>query len=128
MDKRWIVVGVLALLVVATGAGVGYLLAPKNSQVAGSQVEVINSDKMTGVNNPKVYKDIAKGKMEKNEGGIAGTHKLVREGGPGQSVYLVSSVVDLDQFVGKNVEVWGETQRVQKVSWFMDVGLVKIVE
>ena len=128
MDKRWIVIGVLALLVVGTGVGVGYLISPKNPQVAGSSMEIVQTDKQAGVNNPKVYKDVAKGKMDKNENGIAGTHKLLREGGPGQTVYLVSSVVDLDQFVGKNVEVWGETQRVQKVSWFMDVGLVKIVE
>lgn len=76
----------------------------------------------------QVFKDTTLGIIEK--GGIdgEGTHKLVREGGPSQTAYITSSVLDLDQFIGKKVQVWGETLKGQKASWLMDVGRVKILE
>lgn len=63
------------------------------------------------------------------EGGIdgEGSHRLLREGGETQTVYLTSSVTDLDVFVGMEVEVWGETFKGQKAGWFMDVGRVKVI-
>lgn len=63
------------------------------------------------------------------EGGIdgEGSHKLLRPGGDSQTVYLTSSVTDLDLFVGMEVEIWGETFKGQKAGWFMDVGRVKVV-
>jgi hypothetical protein len=36
--------------------------------------------------------------------------------------------VDLDEFDGKNVEIWGETVKAQKAAWLMDVGRVKLSE
>ena len=57
-----------------------------------------------------------------------GTHKLIRDGGPSQTVYLISSVIDMSEFVGKKVQVWGETIDAQKAGWLMDVGRVKILE
>lgn len=76
----------------------------------------------------QAFKDTAIGVLEK--GGIngEGTHHLVREGGPSQTAYLTSSVLDLDQFVGRKVQVWGETFQGQKAGWFMDVGRLKILE
>ena len=49
------------------------------------------------------------------KGGIdgEGTHKLIRDGGPSKTAYLTSSVIDLDQFVGKKVKIWGETRAAQ---------------
>lgn len=55
-----------------------------------------------------------------------GSHKLLRPGGDSQTVYLTSSVTDLDLFVGMEVEIWGETFKGQKAGWFMDVGRVKV--
>jgi hypothetical protein len=52
----------------------------------------------------------------------------VREGGPSQTAYLVSSVIDLDSYAGKKVKVWGETFAAKKVSWLMDVGKIEILE
>lgn len=62
------------------------------------------------------------------EGGLdgEGSHKLLRPGGDSQTVYLTSSVTDLDLFVGMEVEIWGETFKGQKAGWFMDVGRVKV--
>ncbi len=76
-----------------------------------------------------VFKDQAVGVLAKNdEKGSEGTHKLLREGGPSQTVYLTSSVLDLDQFVGHKIQVWGETFSSQKVAWLMDVGRVKVLQ
>lgn len=74
------------------------------------------------------FKDTTLGILEK--GGIdgEGTHKLLREGGSSQTAYLTSSVLDLDQFVGRKVQIWGETFRGQKAGWLMDVGRLKILE
>lgn len=84
--------------------------------------------KEVGSTNLETFSDTATGVIEK--GGIngEGSHKLIREGGPSQTAYLTSSVVDLDQFAGKKVQVWGETFSAQKAGWLMDVGRVKILE
>jgi len=73
------------------------------------------------------FKDSTTGVVQK--GGIngVGTHTLIRDGGPSQSVSLTSSTVNLDLFVGKKVEIKGETNSVAKTGWFMDVGSIKIL-
>lgn len=79
-------------------------------------------------NQAQNFKDHATGVIEKGSINGEGTHILVREGGPSQRASLTSSVVDLDFFVGKKVEVSGETNASNKTSWLMDVGTVKIIE
>lgn len=76
----------------------------------------------------KNFGDSAMGTIK--EGGVngEGTHTLLREGGVTQNAALTSSVVDLDLFVGKKVEVKGETNDSNKAGWFMDVGSIKILE
>ena len=83
---------------------------------------------MVGSADETVFKDNATGMLDR--GGIdgEGSHQLVREGGASQTVYLTSSVVDLEQFVGHKVQVWGETFAAQKAGWLMDVGRVKVLE
>ncbi|MDD4026854.1 MAG: hypothetical protein PHO75_01530 [Candidatus Shapirobacteria bacterium] len=63
-------------------------------------------------------------------GGIngEGTHTLQREGGKTQNAALTSSTADLDLFVGKKVEIKGETNSSTKAGWFLDVGIIKILE
>jgi hypothetical protein len=34
----------------------------------------------------------------------------------------------LDQFTGKQVEVFGQTIRAKSVGWLMDVGRVKVIQ
>jgi len=76
----------------------------------------------------KNFSDSAMGTVK--AGGIngEGTHTLLREGGVTQNAALTSSVVDLDLFIDKKVEVKGETNDSAKAGWFMDVGSIKILE
>jgi hypothetical protein len=76
----------------------------------------------------KTFTDSATGTIV--AGGIngEGTHTLQREGGKTQNAALTSSTVDLDLFVGKKVEIKGETNSSTKAGWFLDVGIIKIIE
>ncbi len=126
--KKYIIAVYLVLVVMGTGTG--YLLSGKTMGFSnGVNAPVIESDsskKVYGVADKETFPDSAVGTLEK--GGIdgEGTHKLIRPGGPSQTVYLLSSVVDLDEFVGKTVLVSGQTIQAQKAGWLMDVGRVEI--
>ncbi|MDO8269715.1 MAG: hypothetical protein Q7T54_03530, partial [Candidatus Levybacteria bacterium] len=63
------------------------------------------------------------------EGGIdgEGEYHLERPGGDSQNVYMSSSTVDLAQFTGRKVKVWGQTNSAQKAGWLMDVGKVEVL-
>jgi len=88
------------------------------------QVEV---DKLYG-NLGKIFKDSATGELEKGSINGEGTHILNRPGGLSQRASLTSSVVDLDLFVGRKVEIKGETNASNKTSWLLDVGTIKVLE
>lgn len=79
-------------------------------------------------NTGKNFKDTAVGTIEKGSINGEGTHILNRAGGASQRASLTSSVVDLDLFVGRKVEVKGETNASNKTSWLLDVGSIKILE
>ncbi|HNP89297.1 MAG: hypothetical protein BWY24_00905 [Microgenomates group bacterium ADurb.Bin219] len=126
----------LPLIIGAVVLGIlsGYLLSRRGKSEGelpgGSGIiseEQIKTGQEYGAKNQS-FKDTTIGVIEK--GGIdgEGTHKLIREGGPSQTVYMTSSVLDLDQFTGKKVQVWGETFQGQKAGWLMDVGRLKILE
>lgn len=125
IQRQYIVIGVYVLLV-ALGVGTGYILSRNVPLGTQATVKMESSAKVAGVTDTKTFKDSAVGTIEK--GGIdgEGTHKLIREGGPSQTAYLMSSVVDLDQFIGKKVKVWGQTMQAVKASWLMDVGRVEV--
>jgi hypothetical protein len=118
-----IVYGLLILL----GVGTGYLLTVRGAGPVAAP-GAIQTDTVVGSTDTATFKDWAEGTLEKDGDSGEGTHKLIREGGPSQTAYLVSSVVDLDQFVGKKVKVWGQTMAAQKVSWLMDVGKVELLQ
>lgn len=116
-----------ALIIVLSGILTGYFLSQSNK--TGVNIPgVTKSDKVVGSEDKTAFPDSTEGTME--EGGIngEGTHKLIRPGGDSQTVYLTSSVIDLDQFAGKKVKVWGQTLTAEKAGWFMDVGRVEIME
>lgn len=94
------------------------------SQVATSTVK--NGD-VFGLPDTETFKDSAEGYLEL--GGLEGegSHSLIRPGGDDQTVYLTSSVTDLDKFAGMQVKIWGETFKGQKAGWLMDVGRVQII-
>jgi len=75
-----------------------------------------------------IFKDSATGTVEKGSINGIGTHILNREGGASQRASLTSSVVDLDLFVDRKVEVKGETNASKQTSWLLDVGSVKVLE
>lgn len=74
------------------------------------------------------FADTATGVVEEGSINGEGTHILVREGGASQRASLTSSLVDLDLFIGKKVEVKGQTNSSNKANWLMDVGAIKILE
>lgn len=126
---------IVALGGIATGVGVGKLRAKEQlssagipsgpiQQVAGNDIK---DGQVFGSSNPDDFKDSAEGYLE--VGGIdgEGSHHLLREGGVSQTVYLTSSVTDLDKFNGMQVKVWGETFTAKKAGWLMDVGRVQVI-
>ncbi len=126
---------ILIVLVLGLGTITGYFVSGLSGKVkvAPGGTGVVSKFAMVkgsefGVQDTATFKDTAMGVIE--SGGIdgEGTHKLVREGGPSQTVYLNSSVLDLEQFVGKKIQVWGQTMQAQKAGWLMDVGRIKILE
>lgn len=132
MKKTVIFLVVLILLGVGTGYAVAYFAphsssssSQTNSQTANgsSQVkkgEIIGSD-------DKAYTDTAQGTLK--AGGIdgEGAYHLQRPGGDSQNVYLTSSVLDLSQFEGRQIKVWGQTYQGDKAGWLMDVGRVQVL-
>jgi hypothetical protein len=117
---------------VATGFGLNKV-APGGAADSGpspvSQVATgtINDGDVFGTADSATFKDSAEGYLEM--GGLEGegSHRLVRPGGVSQTVYLTSSVTDLDKLEGMDVKVWGETFRGQKAGWLMDVGRIEVL-
>jgi hypothetical protein len=121
----------LTVFVVGVGILTGWIISggfKGKSKTSTSGGQGVKTSKEAGVSDEKTFKDTATGVLK--QGGIngEGTHHLEREGGPSQYVYLTSSVIDLDSFVDKKVQVWGETISAAKAGWFMDVGKVKVLE
>lgn len=128
---------IMALAVVAgvgTGFGLNKMLA-KSSSLGGSKQPMatvatgtVNNGDVFGSNDESTFKDSAEGYLQ--AGGLdgEGSHHLLRPGGDSQTVYLTSSVTDLDKFVGMEVKVWGETFKGQQAGWLMDVGRVQVNE
>jgi hypothetical protein len=128
--KKWpFILG--SFLVVLGGIGTGWLLYTKvinksDSKVAAPGAKVSSSE--AGLLDPNIkYQDV-KGVLQEGGIGNEGTHHLDREGGVSQTVYLTSSVIDLQSFVGKKVEIWGETLSSKKAGWLMDVVKIKVTE
>ncbi len=121
------VIVLVYVILLLLGVGTGYLLSQRGggSPLAPKGTPITTS-KVVGVQDASTFKDCATGTLEK--GGLEGegTHKLIREGGPSQTAYLISSVIDLDQYVGLTAKVCGQTMAAKKVSWLMDVGRLEL--
>lgn len=120
----------VVVLVLAAGIFSGLVASSrkKSAQLATSiQEEELPEEVKQSFN--QTFRDEAQGKIEKNDFKeyAQGTHKLLRAGGESQTAYLTSSVLDLDEYVGKNVKVFGETFSSTDVGWLMDVGKIEIV-
>jgi len=125
---------IAVFLVCLAGVTSGYFLSLKlGSKEAASLSRDVSTEDIVkgttvGISDEKTFKDSAEGKLEKGGVNGDGSHHLVRPGGESQNVYLTSSVVDLDKFVGREVKVWGETFSSQKAGWLMDVGKLKVLD
>lgn len=125
-----------AALIILAGVGSGYLLSRNSTNSStptadrtGSPGQPSNEKavRVVGSADTKSFPDNTEGTLR--EGGIdgEGTHNLERPGGPSQTVYLTSSILDLSEFVGKRVRVWGQTHAAKKAGWLMDVGKVEVL-
>lgn len=130
----------LLILVVLAGVGTGFGInhmqkasKPDTGVPADGKIQKIAGDEVKkgdvfGSADEKTFKDTATGYLE--VGGLdgEGSHKLLRIGGASNTVYLTSTITDLDKFEGMEIQVWGETFKGQKVAWLMDVGRVKVID
>ncbi|OGM11862.1 hypothetical protein A2Z22_01415 [Candidatus Woesebacteria bacterium RBG_16_34_12] len=123
-----------SLLVVLAGIGTGWFLSgstlASRSSKGSSEVTTgaEKSETEAGIADEATFRDTAEGKLV--EGGVdgEGTHHLERGLGPEKDVYLTSTVIDLQSFVDKKVQIWGETITARKAGWLMDVGKIKVIE
>ncbi len=136
--KLPVFIGIM-LVAFVVGGGVGYAFAPKGGAYSAGGPDAIGQAK-TGATYekgdvvgeiPESMKELCSDKAEGilREGGFEGegTFHLERPGGKSQYVYLTSSSVPLQDFIGKKVRVIGQTFEPQKVGWLMDVCQVEIL-
>lgn len=124
----------VSLLVVAVGVGTGWALSGKKTQTktasnTNTQVTTQNSSTEAGIADTSGFdKESPQGTLV--EGGIEGEgqYHLERPGGSSQNVYLTSTVIDLQSFVGKKVQIWGNTLSAVHAGWLMDVGKIKVID
>jgi len=133
LKKNLMLIGGIIILVLG-GVTTGWFLSGKKVSL-GSPLEgsvaapgAKSGTQEAGIADESTFSDSAEGLLE--EGGVSGegTHHLVREGGVSQTVYLTSTVIDLESFAGKNVMVWGQTISAKKAGWLMDVGKIRVIE
>lgn len=125
---------IFLIIAMVMGVMTGYILSNRgetngNTLTSGTiDPAKISKGTIVGSNDVKTFKDTATGVLK--NGGINGEGQfhLVRIGGDSQNVYLTSSSVDLSQFVGKKIKIWGQTQTAQYAGWLMDVGRVQVEE
>lgn len=124
------------IFIIVIGLGIGFFVSKSKS--SGSKVQnstnVTVSDTEAGVKDIKVLTD--KGINIKDATGVLqtggikgeGKYNLQRDGGLTQQVALNSTTVDMMPFVGKKVQVWGDTQASHYAPWLMDVVKIKVVQ
>lgn len=125
-NPLFLILGVIVSALIL-GTITGYIMSTKNGGGLKSSSLSAGTPK-TAQQDTKTFKDFAEGTLKLKpipSGGeyTEGTHLLVREGAV--PVALTSSVVDLSQYEGKQVKVFGETQKALKEGWLMDVGKVE---
>lgn len=128
-DPKRLLLGVVVAALIL-GSITGYILSTKGSGPAAPSLQV--GTPKTAQQDTRTFRDFAEGVIKVKpqpsdpEEYIEGTHKLEREGAV--PVALTSSVVDLSQYEGKKVKVYGETQKALKEGWLMDIGKVEEIK
>lgn len=127
---RNIIIGLMVIIIsgIFSGFFLSNYMGSKSSSTSTPAIgNNVTSGKTVGVKDTKTFPDTTEGVVEAGGLNGEGTHKLIRPGGESQTVYLTSSVLDLNQFVGSKVKVWGQTFSAQKAGWLMDVGRVEVL-
>ena len=126
----------IAIVIVSAlvlGGATGFIANMVTSKTSSSNTTEGTSEKSedgtktsAGILDKETFKDTAEGTLR--EGGFEGegSFHLERPGGESQSVYLTSTTVDLSDFIGKKVTVWGQTFDAKKAGWLMDVGYIEV--
>lgn len=133
-NKLAILIMVVAVIAgIGTGFGLNKISSNSPSKSSSAPISVvpsngINAGDVFGSPNEDAFKDTATGYLEKGGMDGDGSHKLLRAGGDSQTVYLTSSITDLDEFIGMDIQIWGETFKAQNAGWLMDVGRVKVID
>lgn len=124
--KRLLLVVCIASILL--GVVTGLMLTSKESGVVSS----LSGTPKAPTEDTRTFRDFAEGILVKRPEPkdpaeyVEGTHILQREGAV--PVALTSSVVDLSEFEGKKVKIYGETQKALKEGWLMDVGKVEEIK
>ncbi len=129
MKQNSMVILAVYVVLILFGLGTGYILSHKSTSGAAMVVTTGtagNPAKVAGVQDASKFTNCPVGTLDK--GGIdgEGTHHLTRPGGPSQTAYLISSIIDLDQYVGLKVKVCGATLQALKAPWLMDVERLEV--
>ena len=137
IDKQKLSFLSAAIVVVILGVGTGWVLSGGNfASKTGEKVpnktqeKVISEKGEAGIADESVFSEKQSPEGTLLEGGIKGegTHHLDRGMGEMKYVYLTSTVINLQDFVGKKVKIWGETLSAVNAGWLMDVGKIKVLE
>ncbi|KKQ97440.1 MAG: hypothetical protein UT24_C0008G0050 [Candidatus Woesebacteria bacterium GW2011_GWB1_39_12] len=138
LDKKMVSLVLASFLVVLAGVGSGWFLSGRglSAKLGTKKVEtgtpkgVVTNENEAGITDESVFTEKQSPEGILVEGGIKGegTHHLDRGLGEDKYVYLTSTVIDLQSFVGKKVKVWGETLSALQAGWLMDVGKIKVIE
>lgn len=123
----------LIIIVVVIGIATGFVLSTKNKpSIAGKillEGEGISPEIQENLS--QTFSDEAQGVLEKNtelDRYAQGPWILIRPGGDDQRAFLTSTVLDLDEYIGKEVKVFGETFGSSQVGWLLDVGKVEVID
>lgn len=126
-----LIAGLVAVIITGILSGYGLFNLKSGTGTAPKKLKTsteggVNPGDSFGVDDTQAFTDSAEGELAIGGIGGEGSHHLIREGGESQYVYLTSSILDLDQFVGKTVKIWGQTFDAQKAGWLMDVGRLEV--
>ncbi len=129
--KKMLPLVLISLVIVVLGVVTGWYLSGNSLTTQKAAINPgtkVTSNEAGIVDESTFEGDTVEGILEEEGIGGEGTHHLVREGGASKYVYLTSSVIDLQSFVGKKVMIWGQTLSAKKAGWLMDVAKVKVIE
>jgi Kef-type K+ transport system membrane component KefB len=131
-DMRKIIAAVVLIIIAGIGSGYAFsrvLGSNKSQSQVGTTAQTGEVKKVVvGSTDANLLRDSAEGTLEANGLKGEGTHKLIRPGGDSQTVYLMSSMLDLSLYVGKKIRVSGQTYAGKQVEWLMDVGKIEVLE